>query len=146
MVFPSASAQLAVAGGLGRETLSACAEPSAVMKPRVRHPTANTARCFLIVPPSGCAQALNRICAHSATSNSPSPNRRLKRRLVSHSQGTRQWLTVGPHRPSSRNPFRGQSVRSPADVHIPLHVYQECVSLNGSKRRGKIQGMTEKGT
>jgi hypothetical protein len=46
--FPSASAQLAFAAGLGREALSPCAEPSAAIKPSVRHPTAKKAYCFLI--------------------------------------------------------------------------------------------------
>jgi len=35
---------------------------------------------------------------------------------------------------------------SPSSLYIPLHIYQTCVSLNESKRRGKIQGTTERGT
>src|SRR6266436_4802901 len=53
MLFPSASAQLAFAAGLGRAALSVCAEPSAAIRPRVRHPTANTANSFLILLPLG---------------------------------------------------------------------------------------------
>jgi hypothetical protein len=30
--------------------------------------------------------------------------------------------------------------------HFALHIYQNCVSLNVSKRRGIIQGTTERGT
>jgi hypothetical protein len=33
-----------------------------------------------------------------------------------------------------------------AAFHFALHFYQDCVSLIVSKRRGKIQGMTERGT
>ena len=33
-----------------------------------------------------------------------------------------------------------------SDSDFALHVYQDCVSLNESKRRGKIQGTTERGT
>src|ERR1700674_219336 len=51
MLFPSASVQLAFAAGLGRAGLSPCAEPSAAMRPRVRHPTAKTANSFLILLP-----------------------------------------------------------------------------------------------
>src|SRR5216684_7504074 len=51
MVFPSASAQLAFAGGLGLEALSIWAEPSIAINPSVKHPTAKNAYCFLIVLP-----------------------------------------------------------------------------------------------
>jgi hypothetical protein len=51
MVFPSASPQLALTAGLGREALSICAEPSAAIRPTVRHPTAKNAYCFLIDSP-----------------------------------------------------------------------------------------------
>src|SRR6267143_6774576 len=51
MLFPSASAQLAFAAGLGRAALSPCAEPNAAMRPRVRHATAKTANSFLILLP-----------------------------------------------------------------------------------------------
>src|SRR5882672_4130431 len=51
MLFPSASAQFAFAAGLGRAALSVCAEPSAAMRPSVRHPTAKNANSFLILLP-----------------------------------------------------------------------------------------------
>jgi hypothetical protein len=51
MVLPSANAQLAFAAGLGRAALSICADPSAAIKPSVRHATPNTANCFLMVLP-----------------------------------------------------------------------------------------------
>src|SRR5438309_4833149 len=53
MPFPSASVQLAFAAGLGRAALSVWAEPSAAMRPRVRHPIAKTANSFLILLPLG---------------------------------------------------------------------------------------------
>src|SRR2546429_9048533 len=51
MLFPSASVQLAFAAGLGRAALSVCAEPSAAMRARVRHPIAKTSNSFLILLP-----------------------------------------------------------------------------------------------
>src|SRR5260370_33904208 len=69
IVFPSASAQLAFAAGLGREALSICAEPRTAIKPRARHPAAKTANCFLIFfSPSG-------LCANIE------PNLRFERKL-----------------------------------------------------------------
>src|SRR5882724_6518395 len=70
MLFPPASSQLAFAAGLGFAALSICAEPSTAINPSARPPTANTANCFLILFPLGCARVLNRIYLPCATENS----------------------------------------------------------------------------
>jgi hypothetical protein len=51
MVLPPPRSQEADAGGLGRELLSACAEPNTAIKPTLKHPAANTAIDFLILLP-----------------------------------------------------------------------------------------------
>src|SRR6059036_2998151 len=84
MVFPSASAQLAFAAGLGFEALSICAEPSAAINPTVRHPAAKNAYCFLIdFPPTLCPSIEPDLPARRNMEFSFNPNRRVRRRLVS---------------------------------------------------------------
>src|SRR5580765_6290209 len=76
----------------------------------------------------------------------------VRRRLrgLRQSRATRHQSRATSHksRCSSATQLPNSSQLYPArgQVYIPLHSKQICVSLNESKRRGKIQGTTERGT
>jgi small subunit ribosomal protein S15 len=105
---------------------------------------------FSLLSPFKCAPALNRICRRSATSNSLNlyRYRRLNCKLVSLTlyfpsrETTKKGLAKGRNFDGFLFLERKPSCKThPALVpDFPLHVYQECVSLNGSKRRGKNSG------
>src|SRR6266576_1626692 len=165
MLFPSASVQLAFAAGLGRAALSVCAEPSAAMRARVRHPIAKTANSFLILLPL-------RLCPNIEPDLPPEGNIDFAQLQETDETGIRRPLfspaiakdkegSTPKHGPGPNSPeVDGQSPSTiepkyppllgmcdhHPDFYISLHSCCVCVSLNGSKRRVIIQGMTEKGT
>jgi small subunit ribosomal protein S15 len=91
---------------------------------------------------------LNRICRRGATSKSLNPYRRLNRRLVSFSlyfpsrETTKKGLAKGQNLDGFLSLERKPSSKTHPGLvpDIPLHVCRVCVSLNGSKRRGKNSG------
>src|SRR5260370_16464496 len=103
---------------------------------------------FSSFSPSSCAPAMNRISRRGATSNSLNLYRRLNWRLVSLSlyfpscEIKKKGLVKGQSVDCSHASSAQSTVKSKCwlDSDFSLHLCQECVSLSGSKRRGKNSG------
>src|SRR5256886_5309227 len=142
--------------------LSVCAEPSA-MRPSARHPTAKTANSFLILLPlrlcPNIEPDLPAECNIDFAQLQKTDETGIRLLLFSPAiakdkEGATPKHCPGPSSPKVDGqspstiepkypPLLGMCDHRPV-FYISLHSCCVCASLNGSKRRGIIQGMTER--